>query len=221
MRNIPITGGRDVGPPKGWDPATQGDCLTLSVLQTMDNGQRTITTAWGFDGDELDALRTGGHFFTSLALPFVPLQRLWVQAANGEIVSDLASSVLGVTPATSARRESNAVQTAAAMRAAIITIGTMLEQRLTGQGQTSTWKEQDNATIVKRLADLVDQVQPAPDVKVPIFTLADIARQGRGKGPIVGEPVDPATQTDLERSLGVVLNPPGTGQPDDTEPTDG
>lgn len=221
MQNVPITGGRDVGPPKGWDPATQGECLTLSVLQTIDNGHPSITMAWHLDAAELDALAGGGAFFTSLALPFVPLQRLWVQDQAGAIVSDLSASVVGVTPVspekTMADRD-RAVQVAGALRAAVIAVGKVLEERLGLQPPPHGWQSIDNAGIVERLSVLVGRVPEAKpgETRIPIKSLDDIVREAKGDQPAGGwpaEPVDPAVQADLEARLGVELNPrPGDGK---------
>jgi len=213
MRNVPITGGREIGPPKGWDPATQGECLTISVLQSIDATGPACTTAWQFDEAELNALAAGGHFFTTDVLPFVHLRRWFVQDAEGALVGSLYGSEVGVVPVQLDRQIAEygrAVEIAAALRAAVIALGRKLEERVSGPTLEQDWQAMDNAAAAERLADLIELVDPLQAVRrLPLLTLDDLVRGDTGKGmPFPGEPVDPTVQADLERMLGVELNPP-------------
>lgn len=213
MRNVILRGGRPVGPPAGWNAEENGECLTLSVLFSAPNypDMHTVTTAWTFDDAELHALHQGGAFFLSATLPFVPLQRLWTQDAAGQVVGELVMSEHGVQPVepgSDALALRRAIETAAALRAAIIAVGRALARKVGGDTSDQFWLGADNAGIVQQLADLVARVSARSSiVGIPLLTLDDIAAGNVGKGrPFPGEPVDPATQSELERKLGVHLN---------------
>lgn len=215
MRNTPIEGGRVVGPPPGWDPATQGECLDLHVLQVAPPypGMSATYTAWQFDQDQLRALEEGGHFVLGVAVPYVPVLRLLVQDREGKPVGELEASRNGVVPIAPPTVRADLVQVtnvAAALRAAVIALGRQLEANLGIAANPEDWLSLDNAEAVQRAAGLVDQVQPPSGIKrLPLLTLDDLVRGEAGKGkPFPGEPVADDVQADLERRLGVELNPP-------------
>lgn len=168
MRNVPIEGGRDVGPPREWDAAASGECLTIHVLQILEGGSPYQTTAWQLGREEMAALRAGGHLFFSVNGHQVPVQRIWVQGPDGTLAGELqgydASDL--VFPASDAR----------ARRQALVAIADGLAARLGVdqvelQGMTTTG-------VISRIASLVDQVQP-PATFLPVMTLDDLVAQGR------------------------------------------
>lgn len=215
MRNTPIEGGRIVGPPPSWDVEAQGECLDLHVLQVAPPypGMASTYTAWQFDQDQLRALEEGGHFVLGVVLPYVPVLRLLVQDRDGKPVGELEASrngVVPIAPPTVRADYERMREVAAALRAAVIAIGRNLEEIVAGPPQDQDWQGADNAAIVQRLAELVERVGYRFDVqRIPLLTLEDLVRGEAGKGkPFPGEPVDPGVQAELERRLGVELNPP-------------
>lgn len=215
MRNTPIEGGRIVGPPPSWDVEAQGECLDLHVLQVAPPypGMASTYTAWQFDQDQLRALEEGGHFVLGVVVPYVPVLRLLVQDRDGKPVGELEATPHGVRPIAPPTVRADLVQVtnvAAALRAAVIALGRQLEANLGIEANPEDWLSLDNADAVQRAAGLVAQVQPPSGIKrLPLLTLDDLVRGEAGKGkPFPGEPVDPGVQADLERMLGVELNPP-------------
>lgn len=230
MRNTPIQGGRVVGPPPGWDRETQGDCLDLHVLQLAPPfpGMAASYSAWQFSEEEAAALENGGHFVLGVVLPYIPVIRLLVQDRDGKPVGELEASRNGVRPIAppiappTVRADLDRMrEVAAALRAAVIAIGRQLEANLGVVASPEEWLSLDNAEAVQRVSDLVNQVRAAAGIKrLPLLTLDDLVKGDQGKGrPFPGDaaPVDPSVQADLERMLGVELNPPPPPAEDDQD----
>lgn len=196
MRNVPIEGGRDVGPPPGWDPALSGECLTIHVLTTLEGGSPYQATAWQLDERELAALQAGGHLFFAVNGRAVPVQRLWVQEADGTLAGDLQG-----------RREPDLpVMNAAGRRKALVAIADQLAGKLgTNTGNLAAVTTDG---VIRQLAAMVDEVQP-PVLRLPLLTLDDVVR-----GDAAVREATPGEVRDVYEAFGLERPPLTPGRPD-------
>ena len=199
MHNVPIEGGRDVGPPPGWDPALSGECLTIHVLTTLEGGSPYQATAWQPDDAELRAMSEGGHLFVAINGRDVPVQRIWVQAGDGTLVGDLQGRREDDWPATNA----------AGRRKALLAIADSLAARL-GSDQVDLQRVTTEG-VISRIAALVDQVQP-PVLRLPVLTLDDVVRGDAGAR-AAAEPASPDQVRDVYEAFGLPRPGPGGDLP--------
>jgi hypothetical protein len=83
---------RDLGAPKGWDPATQGRCLSLPVRDEIDAAGHRMSSAWLPTPEELAAIAAGAPIHLTIFAGAHPPVMLSVgdppEAVSGYVAPD-------------------------------------------------------------------------------------------------------------------------------------
>lgn len=74
-----------IGPPKGWDPAIHGECLSISVCVDETTRGRAMTTVWEFSERERKLISEGKNFQMTLYVPKHPVIQIGVQDGEGGV----------------------------------------------------------------------------------------------------------------------------------------
>lgn len=89
MMNVKFTDAtREIGKPKTWDDALDGDCVSLSVVDHVDllSGMKMMRTGYRPSHEEMTALNNGGFLMLDIADIYGgvhPVISLWVSEPEG------------------------------------------------------------------------------------------------------------------------------------------